>query len=189
LLKYVEEFKKHVAIAGFRDVQIRNVEELLHIIHKEKSPKVDIQFFDAAFVATWQHLYFSVLNALTALENKRNISNTLAMETLLYASAQRQIKSAMKLLGISSNSSKIALIIIGEDSKAVDSTLTKISKMLNAKRDDDVLELTDRKVKTIREIFEISNREIKTVRKKTGLDKEALINLVIERMALLATQR
>ncbi|MCK4425009.1 hypothetical protein KAU93_04915, partial [Candidatus Bathyarchaeota archaeon] len=104
MLRYIEEFRRHVAIAGFRDVEIRSIEEIFRAVHREKPLNVDIQFFDAASVATWQHLYFAALNALTAFENKKNISNSLAMETLLYASAQHQIKNAVKLLGISPNS-------------------------------------------------------------------------------------
>lgn len=176
-------------ITGFRDVEIRNIEEFFRAVHREKSPTVDIQFFDAAFVATWQHLYFAVLNALTAFENKRNISNSLAMETLLYASAQHQIKNAMKLLGISPNSREVAVLIVGEDGESVNSALKTVSKLVAAESDDSVLDLTSGKAKAIKEIFGISDREIKTVTKRTGLEDEALVNLVIERVTLLATQR
>lgn len=188
MLRYIREFKRHVAIAGFRDVKIRNIEEFFRAVHREKPSNVDIQFFDATLVATLQHLYFAALNALTAFENKRNISNSLTMETLLYASAQHQIKNAMKLLGISPNSREIAVLVIGEDGEAVNSALKTASKLVAAERDDGVLDLTDSKAKTIKEIFGISDTEIKTVTKRTVLEKEALVNLVIERMALLATR-
>lgn len=189
MLRYIGEFKRHVAIAGFRGVEIRNIEEFFRAVRREKSPNVDIQFFDAALVATWEHLYFAALNALTAFENKKNFSNSLAMETLLYASAQHQIKNAMKLLGISPNSREIAVLIIGEDGESVNSALKTVSKLVDAESDDSILNLTDSKAKTIKEIFGTSDTEIKTVTKRTGLEEEALVNLVIERMALLATQR
>jgi tRNA threonylcarbamoyladenosine modification (KEOPS) complex Cgi121 subunit len=188
LLRYIDGFKRHVAIAGFRGVEIRNIEEFFNAVHREKSPHVDIQFFDAALIATWQHLYFATLNALTAFENKNNISNSLAMETLLYASAQHQINNATKLVGISPNSREIAVLIIGEDGDAVNSALKTVSKLVAAESDDSILKLIESKGKTIKEIFGISDTEIKTVSKNTGLEEEPLVNLVIERMALLATQ-
>jgi tRNA threonylcarbamoyladenosine modification (KEOPS) complex Cgi121 subunit len=187
LLKHIEEFGKHVAIAGFRNVEIKDFEKFLRIIRKEKPSNVEIQFFDAKFVATWQHLYFAAVNALTAFKNRENISKSLAMESLLYASAQRQIRKAMKLLGIKRNSSEIAVLIIGEKPESAKLALSMISQNVKAKRDDAVLKLSKKKIALIRGIFGISDVELKTVVKKGNLDK-ALIDLVIERMALLATQ-
>jgi tRNA threonylcarbamoyladenosine modification (KEOPS) complex Cgi121 subunit len=189
MLRYIEEFKRHVAITGFRGVEIRNIEEFFRAVHREKSPNVDTQFFDAAHIATWQHLYFAALNALTAFENNENFSNSLTMEMLLYASAQHQINNAMKLVGISPDSREIAVLIIGEDRDAVNSTFKTVSKLVAAESDDSVLKLIDSKGKTVKEIFGISDTEIKTVSKNAGLEEESLVNLVIERMALLATQR
>jgi KEOPS complex subunit Cgi121 len=188
LLKYIKEFGKYVAITGFRGVRIKNVEEFFQTIHEENLPNMEIQFFDARHVATWQHLYFAVLNALTAFKNKENISKRLAMETMLYASAQRQIRKAMELLGIKLRSSNIAMLIIGEKPEIVKSALSMVSKHLHAQLDDTVLELSGEKATIIRKAFGISDVELKTVIKKDDLEK-ALTDLVLERMALLATQR
>jgi len=188
LLKYIEEFGKYAAITGFRNVKIKDTKEFLKKIHKEKPSNVETQFFDAKFVASWQHLYFAVLNALTAFKNKENISKSVTMETLLYASAQRQIRKAMELLGIKSETSEIALLIIGENSETVKSALPIISASVNVQHDDTVLELSEEKKRIIQKTFGISDLELKTVMKTDGLE-EALTSLVIERMALLATQR
>jgi KEOPS complex subunit Cgi121 len=187
LLKHIEEFSKYVAIAGFKNAKIKDVEELFRKISKEKPTNVEVQFFDATLVATWQHLYFAVLNALTAFKNKQNISKTLAIEIMLCASAQRQIRRAVELIGIKPNSSEIAAIVVGEDPKTVETTLTMISKHIKAEGDDKILELTDAKIEKIQKFFGISDLEIETVAKKDDL-KEALEDLVIERMALLSVQ-
>jgi len=187
LLKEIEEFGKHVAIAGFRNVKIKDIEEFFKITRKERSSSVEIQFFDAKFVATWQHLYFAALNALTAFKNRENISESLAMESLLYASAQRQIRKAMELLGIKPSSSEIAVLIIGEKLEVVMSALFLVSKQVKAERDDTILGLSEEKIADIQKVFVISDVELETVVKKDCLEK-ALTDLVIERMALLATQ-
>jgi KEOPS complex subunit Cgi121 len=187
LLKYIQEFGKQVEVTGFRNVRIRDIGEFLTIIRREKPSNVEIQLFDGKFVATWQHLYFAALNALTAFKSKENISKSIAMETMLYASAQRQISKGMKLLGIKPNSSEIAVLIIGEKPETVRSTLAMVSKHVNSEPDDKVLELSNEKAKSIQKIFEISSVELKTVTRKDDSEK-ALTDLVIERMALLATQ-
>jgi len=188
LLKHIEEFGNYAAITGFGNVKINDTEEFLKKIRKKKGSNVEIQFFDAKFVTTWLHLYFAALNALTAFKNKENISKSLAIETILYASAQRQIRKAMELLGIKSETSEIALLIIGENLEAVKSALSMVSKNFNSQSDDTVLELSAEKTVIIQKTFGISDLELKTAMKKDGLEK-ALTNLVIERMALLATQR
>ena len=70
MLKSIEEFGKHIVIAGFRDVHIGDVEAFLKAIYENKPLNVDIQLFNAEYVVTWQHLYFAVLNALTAFRNE-----------------------------------------------------------------------------------------------------------------------
>ena len=188
MLKYIEEFEKHIAITGFRNAKIEDSERFLKKMRLKKGSNVETQFFDAKYVATWQHLYFAVLNALTACKNKRNISKSLAIETMLYASTQRQIRKAMELLGIKAETSEIAVLIIGEDSEAIKSALSMISASAMAQCDDTVLELSEEKERIIQKTFGISDLELKTVMKKDDV-KEALTNLVIERMALTATQR
>lgn len=187
MLKLLKEFAKYIAITGFKNVKIKDVEEFLKRILKEKPANVEVQFFDAALVATWQHLYFAVLNALTAFKNKQNISKALAIEIMLYASAQRQIRKAVELIGIKPDSSEIAVIAVGEDPKTVKTALSTVLKNVNAEKDDEVLELTDAKIKEIQRVFGISNLEIETLAKGDDL-KGALVDLVIERMALLSVQ-
>lgn len=184
MLKYIEEFGKYVLITGFRNVKIKNQEEFLKKTRKDMPLNVEFQFFDARFVATWEHLYFAVLNALTAFESKENISKSLAMETMIYASAQRQIQRAMKNLGIKPETSEIALVIIGDNSVSLKSALSKISASTKMQLDETVLKLTKEKERVIRERFGVSDLELKTVK-----EKNALTNLVIERMALSAVQR
>lgn len=188
MLKYIEGFRKYALVTGFKNVKISDVEKFLREVQKEKQSDMEVQFFDAKFVATWQHLYFAVLNALTAFKNRENISKSLAMEIMIYASAQRQIRKAMKIFGIKPEISEIALVIVGNDSESVKLALSKISAIAKMQLDETVLGLTKEKEKLIKEKFRISNLELKIVIKKDDLE-EALIKLVIERMALVVTQR
>jgi hypothetical protein len=69
----------------------------------------------------------------------------------------------------------------------VETALSIVSKHVEAERDENILEVTDAKAKKIQEAFEISDLEIETVAKEGDL-KRALVDLVIERMALLSVQ-
>ncbi len=181
------ELKKNITIVGFRNVQIEDVNTFFNSFRKENKP-VPIQFFDSKKIAGPQHLYFAALNALHAFKKKLNISNNLAVECLLYASAQRQIKKAVKMLGIKQDSSEVAALIITEKSHKKSYCLHQITEMVPGERDDTVLELTNKKIEKIKKLFRISDLEFEAHLKKEGLEKETLTDLVIERMALLGTK-
>ena len=187
MIKRIESFDKYVGIAGFKNVKIEDAKGFLDSIRK-KTEGVSVQFFNANLIAGPEHLYFAALNALKAFESNLNISNSLAVETLLYASAQRQIRKAVELLGIKDESSEVAVLVLAETEDKVRETLEVISEFIQGIPDDDVTELSDEKIETIRELFGISDLELEAKLEKKGFEKEALINLVMEHMALLAIE-
>jgi KEOPS complex subunit Cgi121 len=186
LLKYFEEFGEYVEIAGFRNVRIEDADGFLKATRREQQSTA-VQFFNAELVATWQHLYFAVLNALTAFRNKTNVSKSVAVEVMLYASAQRQIRKAIELVGVKRDSATVAAVIIGESPDAVKAALSSISKRVGSEPDETVLALSKTKMHNIRRAFSISEIEVATVM-KAGNIEQALVDLVVERVALLSTQ-
>ena len=186
MLKYIEEASKYVELTGFRNVSVKDVENFVKAAREATLQKASIQFFDADLVATWQHLYFAVLNAFLAFRNERTISKTVAMEVVLYASAQRQIRKALQLIGVKSVSTNVAAVIIGANPDSIRAALSAVSKRVGAEPDETVLELTRGKTLNIRKAFGISDEELEVVTKKDTT--QALIDLVIERSALLSTQ-
>ena len=182
-----EEINEHIIIVGFRNVQIEDINDFLEHFRKENMGAA-VQFFDAKHVAGPQHLYFAALHALNAFEKNTTISNNLSVEALLYTSAQRQIKKAVQMLGIKQDSSELAALIMTEKKIEKPDCLTQVTEAVPGERDDTVLELTDTKVEKIKKLFSISDLELEAKLKKEGLEKEALTDLVIERMALLVTK-
>ncbi|MCW4016013.1 MAG: KEOPS complex subunit Cgi121 [Candidatus Bathyarchaeota archaeon] len=181
-----EEFNSNIAIAGFSNVKIEDINTFLEQFKTEN--KAAIQFFDAKKVAGTQHIYFAALNTLNAFKKNNNISNNMAVESLLYASAQRQITKAVNMLGLKQDSSEVAALIIAQNSQQKNESLRLVTKAISGERDDSVLEVTSKKIKELRKMFGISNLEFEAKLKKQGLEKEAIIDLVIERMALLVTK-
>jgi tRNA threonylcarbamoyladenosine modification (KEOPS) complex Cgi121 subunit len=109
------------------------------------------------------------------------------METMLYASAQRQIQKAIQRCGIKPETTSMAVIIIGENPKQIETVLQAITASVGVEPDEKVLEMSKVKEKKIIETFQITDEELKTVMKNENR-QEALVNLIIERVALLATQ-
>jgi len=187
MLQFIKEYGQYVEITGYRNIAFDKAEAFLKANRKQTRQNTEIQFFDADTIATQEHLYFAVLNALQAFKNKTNLSKSPAMETMLYASAQRQIQKAIERCGIKPKTKNMALIIIGDDPKQIENTLEEVTKSVGSNPDANVLEMTKTKETKIKKAFEITDQELKTVM-ENGSPKKAIVNLVIEHVALLSTQ-
>ena len=183
LRKYLKEFDKFLIIAGLKDVKIDDAEALFTQIRR--APRIQIQIFDANCVASQQHLYFATLNALKAFQYKLNISSSLAVEALLYASGQRQIQKSVDMLGVKPKTHNATVLIITDNEDDAIETLNRVSKTLDGKFDDSVMEVTAEKYAYLKRLFGISDREIEAKTERKNTEKEALIYLIIERGALL----
>jgi KEOPS complex subunit Cgi121 len=182
-----EDVNKNIRLVGFSNVKIQKIDTMLEQF-RNQNKEAPIQFFDAKNVAGKQHMYFAALNALNAFNKKTNISNNLAVEALLYASGQRQIKKAVNMLGIKQDTTEAIALIIAKNSQEKDKYTQLATKTIPGKRDDKVIELTDKKIVAIKKLFKISDKEFKAKLEKEGKEKEALTDLVIEHMALLVTR-
>ena len=177
---------KYLVVEGFKNVKIRDVDEFLNLV-RSKAGSCHIQVLDASLVAGFEHLYFAVLNALKSFESGLNISKSLAVEILLFASGQDQIRRAIEILGVKPSSSDIALIIVAESRDKAISVLNNVSDVLDGEKDQSVIELTDEKLSTIMRKFNISEAELEASMR--GSLKDALKSILIERAALLVVQR
>lgn len=182
----IEEFDKIIDINGYRDIDFEKAEAFLKSCRKHPPQNVEVQFFEADLIATEQHIYFAVLNALNAFENKTNISKNIAVETILYASAQRQIQKAIDLIGIKPKTKNMAIVIIGEETSQIENELREISSYFNGNPDSSTLQLTGEKKEKILKDFQITSKEIESI--DNNASEKAIVNLIVEQMALLTTQ-
>jgi tRNA threonylcarbamoyladenosine modification (KEOPS) complex Cgi121 subunit len=109
------------------------------------------------------------------------------MRCKLYASAKRQIQKAIDIIGVNPESETVAAVIVGATPEQVEDALQELTVHLGVKPDDSVLKLSVQKEKKIRGAFKIGDREIETVKETTV--EAALVDLVIEHVALLSTQQ
>lgn len=187
MLHHLEEFGKHAEITGYRGISFAKAEAFLKADRRQTLNGLDIQFFDADLIATQEQLYFAALNALQAFLGKTNRSKSVAVETMLYASAQRQIQRAIEHIGIKPQSKNMAVLIVGEEEKSIETQFRALSRYLGCEPDESVLQLTGDKVAKIRQAFQITDSELAT--QNSGNTQRAIVDLVVEHIALLATQQ
>jgi KEOPS complex subunit Cgi121 len=173
-----------VAIGGFRDVSIEDVDFFLSKIKKLVGNLV-FQVFDADLVAGWRHLFFSAVNAVKAFETGSSVSRNLSIEALLYASCQDQISKAFEVMGVKPTIKRVALMVFADSQKeakiAIERTFLAISEP-----DNSVLEINEEKLKRMMNVFGISELELEAV---GGSKEEALSMFIIEKGALLPLRR
>jgi KEOPS complex subunit Cgi121 len=156
-----------VLLAGLRG-DISNSEEVLGTASVAGGADASVQLMRASMVFGRIHLESAIDHAIRSFEQGRNASNSLATETLLYASGTRQIDRAIKKMGIREGDSEIALVAFGEFS------LAELLEKANFKQDDSVL---DGDASMLIE-YGISEKEIDSV------PESKVFDLVLERVAM-----
>jgi tRNA threonylcarbamoyladenosine modification (KEOPS) complex Cgi121 subunit len=187
MLHFFEDFNFYVEITGFKKICSKRADAYLKNSRKAVSQKVWVQFFNSDLLATPEHLYVAILNALYAFKNHTNISKNLVVEVMLYAASQHQIQKAIQTLGLKTGASEMAVVIIGETVEQVKAALSDLSASLQAELCDDVLNLTPKKSALIQQVFNITPSMV-DVAARGGGDDLVLVDLVIEKVALLATK-
>lgn len=185
MLEEIKEYNKFVLVTGFRNVRIKDVDKFIKKV-SETAKSCVIQVFNADNISGSRHLFFATLNALRAISQKRNISDRLEMEALLYASGQRQIKKAIEMLGVKLNTSKVAVLLIGNNKKTVQSIEKKLPNIMNGIKDNKVLEIiSPKKAERLKQLYDISNLEIEALSNEDQKLSQIITEIIIEQGALL----
>jgi tRNA threonylcarbamoyladenosine modification (KEOPS) complex Cgi121 subunit len=188
LLSELADFGRFVWISGFEKGS-ENVEIILRTL-QGSYPNASVQLVDLDRVAGSRFLLLATVNALRSFGSKQPISKTLGMEMLLYISGSRQISEAIKLVGTTPATKRIAALVVGTSKKDVNGSAQLITKLLNKEnRDEMVDQWSDERLKNVRAVYDIGSKELQaTVRKGEGSAK-AVEHLAIERSALLAIKK
>jgi len=135
-----------------------------------------IQVLDAEMVYGRLHLLSAYDHAVRAFHEKTQATNSLGLETLLYASGESQIQKALAKMGVKPETTCIAVVIGGEKdfSANLDAVLSDLFSGIGFVRDDTVLE-GDRE--TLRR-FGVSDQEAATV------TEERYGDLILEKVAM-----
>jgi len=163
-----------------------NIEELLKYLQQYcQQYKVSIQAMNADLIFGKHHLQSAAEHAIRAFQQGTNTANSLAMETLLYAAGERQIKIAIEKMGMKATTTNIAFIIIEGEITLPEASghfskddIPILLKQNHLQQDDSILQ-GDENTLTL---FGITEREKKTVSKakyeQLILEKVALVDII-----------
>ena len=121
---------------------------------------------DAGMVCGREHLESAVEHALRAFARGTNSANSVTMETMLYASGERQISKAREKMSVKQGADSVALVLFG-------ASKDDVLEITGLEEDDTVLECS--RSKLIR--FGIEPGELDAVPKEKASD------LALERVA------
>jgi tRNA threonylcarbamoyladenosine modification (KEOPS) complex Cgi121 subunit len=152
-------------------------------------PDSDIQFFDGGHIAGKEHLEIAAINASHAFKSGINISRSLAMEALLYASAQRQIDAAITKIGVTKDSTIVGFIAFSETEDDARALEDRLAQIVAAEVDEDLLdEWSEKKARNITTLYDISATELEAIKMPGQEVDTAIKKAVVERVALLSTR-
>jgi len=174
------------AILCEKSVTKKLFDNILQLSEKEK---VIIQLFDSEKIATWKHIFIATLNAIAAFKQSRNIASQLSLEILLYATGQRQIRDAINILGVSEQTRKVAILILGDSKEKITAIFSQITELLNGKEEEKLLEIyNEEKLQQLLNTFKITKEELDaTIRKEDK--KEAIVKCILDRVSVFAVEK
>ena len=158
---------------------ISNVEHVLEIFQEFCTHhKLAGQMFNAEMIYGKNHLLSSVLHAQRAMIEDTNTTNSLAMEILLYASGERQLKHAIPKMGIQTGQTSVVLVFTDIDSSKeshFDITLVDdLLQRLDLERNDAVIDGAEGTLHN----FGITKKQRQTV------VKDKYEDLILEKVAM-----
>jgi tRNA threonylcarbamoyladenosine modification (KEOPS) complex Cgi121 subunit len=108
------------------------------------------------------------------------------MELLLYVSCQRQIAKAIKLLGVDSEDSRIALVALSDSKYAMQELDRRARLIVDGEEDDNLIEIgSKQKMAQLQRSYGVTSKEMEATRFERETDSSLLQRLIIERSALL----
>jgi len=181
LIRELLEYSQFVLIEGLTIDRGVEFDRLIHTL-KAAAPNSLIQLMDGRGILGYDHVFFAVLNSLNARRSNRMICEDLTLEVIVYASAQRQIKNSVGLLGVKENSKQLVLAAISGDIEELRILKNSISEIEGLR-----LESWNReRLTTVKKMFKVTDDEFRSISLKQVPAREVMEKLVIERMALLS---
>jgi len=176
-----------LTVLGFTNVKIPNPDTALKEL-RSKFVDLEVQIMRADRVAGLEHLSLAAENAVRAITQGRGRSKSVAMETLLFTSGQRQISKALGRLGVTTQSKDIAVAIFSRKPLNVDETSSLVQSVLGGKRQDSVIDISsNKKTRELCKSYGISSEESDAAQLPSEKIDSMIKRLIVERSALLSS--
>src|SRR6266702_6348508 len=182
----IEEIDNHYLLSlGFSNARISDPEQTLKQLRSINN-QTEVQLVKADLIGGPEHLQFAARNALYSFKGKRRRSKSLAMELLLYISCQRQIAKAIKILGVDSADSRIALVALSDSKDAIRELDRQARSAVGGNENEDLFEIgSKQKMARLKRSYGVAGTEMEAARLEGETDSSVLKRLMVERSALL----
>lgn len=163
------------------EIKIKEITNYLKQINSEFD-LFGSQIFDNSYIWGYSHIYSAIWHAEKALSAKKMISKTFSMELMLYLSGYRQIKKAIDLIGIKSNTKCIVGVLGAKKSNILPKAYEKLKKLLQFSSDQEIIQNLKAKEQFVKnqllnEGYELANTFSHDEIEKTILQRIALLTL------------
>ena len=150
------------------------------------SGKISGAILNADIIATWKHLYFASVQAIDSFQKGVSIARTLDIELILHIAAERQIKKAFEKVGIQSDTSHCAILLLTPPCKNPELQYHHpIQALFSGDPNPDLLVLSDKKREAIINLYDIPSGSSCSVE----ADKSHIVNHIINLGALVALEK
>jgi len=184
----VPELGQHVWISAFK-TKPQSIEELLRNA-AEKYRDVGVQLVDLDKVPGGRYLTLASVNAIKSFHSRQPIAKSLGMELLVYISGEKQIDLALKRVGVTSGTSRVAAVVVSGSDTEVSSVARFLGETLGQASDDQLLDdWSESRIANVRSGYNIGDLELKAVIRKKEAVPAALERVAVERSALLAARK
>jgi len=156
----------------------------------EKYPRVSIQLVDLDRVPGQRYLKLATVNAVKSFRSKQPIARTPAMELLLYISAEKQIVRALKRVGVTAETRRVATLAVGAPAEEVLAVAEFLAATLGRDSEDELLdEWPPQRIENVRSSFDIGEKELEAIIQENETEAAVIERLAVERSAMLAARR
>lgn len=182
----IDEINNHYLLSlAFTKTAVSDPEHTLKQL-RSISSEAEVQLVRADLIGGPEHLQFAARNALHSFSGKERRSRSLAVELLLYISCQRQIAKAIKLLGVDSKDSRVALVALSGSKDVILELDRQADSLIGGHRDESLIEIgSKRKMDLLQRSYAVTSREMEATRSVGEADSSVLKRLIVERSALL----
>jgi tRNA threonylcarbamoyladenosine modification (KEOPS) complex Cgi121 subunit len=173
---------------GFIKASIADPEHTLKLLRAVNS-QAEVQLLKADLVAGPEHIQFAARNAIHSFKGKQRRSKSLAMELLLYISCQRQIAKAIRLLGVDSKDSRIAIVALSESRAALEELAHAAQSIVGGESDEDLIEIQSKqRLEKLQRNYGITDKAMEGAKLEGETNSSVLKRLIVERSAFLDIQ-
>lgn len=184
----IKELETSVWISAFKIKQV-NVEKVLQAV-QQKAPDATVQLVDLESVPGSRYLLLATLNAIKSFRSKHAIARSLSMEMLLYIAANRQIGEALKSVGVTNATRRVAVVAVANTRTGVSDVVAALHALFKVEDSEKLVdEWNTKRLERVQGIFTIGDKELGAIRRKNEDQAKVVERLAIEKSAMLAIRR